>query len=69
MAQLKSGSTVGGKAIATEEYVQQNAPTPHPIMVTATLSTTWAGSGPYTQSVTVLGVTSTNNITISLALS
>ena len=38
-----------------------------PTAVTATLSTTWAGSGPYTQSVTVLGVTSTNNITVSLA--
>lgn len=38
-----------------------------PTAVTATLSTTWAGSGPYTQSVTVLGVTSTNNVTVSLA--
>ena len=34
MAQLKSGSTVDGKAIATEEYVQQNAPTPYDIAVT-----------------------------------
>ena len=40
---------------------------PTPTAVTATLSTTWAGSGPYTQTVTVSGVTSTNNITVSLA--
>jgi hypothetical protein len=38
-----------------------------PAAVTATLSTTWEGSGPFTQSVTVSGVTSTNNITVSLA--
>ena len=53
--------------VTDTEKAEWNGKANPPTAVTATLSTTWAGSGPYTQSVTVLGVTSTNNITVSLA--
>jgi hypothetical protein len=53
--------------VTDTEKAEWNGKANPPTAVTATLSTTWACSGPYTQSVTVSGVTSTNNITVSLA--
>lgn len=55
------------------QYSADNKPTPSDIGAQAaikagsiTLSTTWSGSGPYTQTVTVTGVTVTSNSVISL---
>ena len=53
--------------VTDTEKAEWNGKANPPTAVTATLSTTWEGSGPYTQIVTVSGVTSTNNITVSLA--
>ena len=55
------------------QYSADNKPTPSDIGAQAAiqsgsiaLSTTWSGSGPYTQTVTVTGVTVTSNSVISL---
>ncbi len=61
MAQLKSGSTVGGKQISTTDHTHSPeslgaAALFGPIRVVVPVSG-WAGAGPWTQTVTVAGVT------------
>ena len=56
------GAITNSKDLVTKEYVDGKAP----VKSSISLTTTWSGSGPYTQTVTISGYTVTANTKVDL---
>ena len=64
---VPTGRTVNSKALSSNITLNASDVGAESISVNTTLSTTWSGTGPYTQNVTISGMTSTKNATVGLA--